>query len=314
MKRIELHDPRSGARATILPELGFNCVRWQVDWGDGLEELLWTEAEFESGTGRASGSGIPILFPHPGRIAQGKYTFQGAQYSLPLADGHPNALHGFVHTRPWRLENVDSQSVSAVFQASVDDPQILEWWPSDFCLWATYQLSGNTLDLELRWRNTGSSPLPYGLGTHTYFRIPLSPNGLAEGTVLTAPVSHQWKFFDMLATGEVSELPADLRLSDGVPLGGRKFDDMYRLEANGIATTTIADPASGRRIVQRFAAADFPNLVIYTPGHREAVCLEPYSCAADPFQLESKGFASGLRILQPGEEASTRIALAAEMG
>lgn len=314
MKSINLHDPVSGARATILPELGFNCVSWQVDWGDGLEELLWTEEGFESGERRPSGSGIPILFPHPGRIAEGTFTFQGKQYTLPLADGHPNALHGFVHTRPWRVGSADSQSVSALFHARTDEPQILDWWPSDFTIEATYQLSGNSLICDLSWQNTGDSPLPYGLGTHTYFRLPLSRKASAEETVLTAPVSHQWKFIDMLATGELLELPADLPLAEGVPLGERKFDDMYRLEGAGTAQTTIADPTSGRRIVQSFSAIDFPNLVIYTPGHREAVCMEPYSCAADPFRLEAQGIASGLRVLQPGEEASTRITLVAEQG
>jgi aldose 1-epimerase len=118
----------------------------------------------------------------------------------------------------------------------------------------------------------------------------------------------------MLATGELVELPPDLPLAAGLPLGERKFDDMYRLEATGMTTTVISDPASGRRVVQSFSADDFPNLVIYTPGHREAVCMEPYSCAADPFRLEADGIASGLRVLQPGEEASTRITLAAELG
>src|SRR5690606_36359406 len=109
-----------------------------------------------------------------------RYTFQGQEYSLPLADGHPNALHGFVHTRPWRVEQVEPRSVSAVFQASADDPQILDWWPSDFTIWATYELRGKSLICDLRWQNTGASPLPYGLGTHTYFRLPLAPNGSVE--------------------------------------------------------------------------------------------------------------------------------------
>src|SRR5690606_9378456 len=120
----------------------------------------------------------------PGRIAGGRYSFQGKEYSLPLADGHPNALHGFVYTRPWRVEDVAPQSVTAVFQASVDDPHILNWWPSDFTLWATYELSGNSLVCDLRWQNSGDSPLPYGLGTHTYFRLPLSRSSTAAETVL----------------------------------------------------------------------------------------------------------------------------------
>lgn len=314
MQPIELQDPASGARATILPELGFNCCSWQVDWGTGREELLWTEPGFETGTRRASGSGIPILFPHPGRIAQGNYTFQAKTYSLPLADGHPNALHGFVHTRPWRVEQVDSQSISAVFQASVDDPQILDWWPSDFRLWAQYRLEGNSLVCDLRWQNMGNSPLPYGIGTHTYFRIPLAQGSSGEETILQAPISHQWELVDMLASGQQFELPADLTFSARLPLGGRQFDDLFRLDATGETITSLSDPTTGRRILQKFPAADFPNLMVYTPGHREAVCLEPYSCAADPFQLEAKGIRSGLRILKPGEEASTRITLTAEQG
>ncbi|MCA9205575.1 MAG: hypothetical protein KDA59_21125, partial [Planctomycetales bacterium] len=50
--------------------------------------------------------------------------------------------------------------------------------------------------------------------------------------------------------------------------------------------------------------------VVYTPAHREAICVEPYTCLPDPFYLESRGVSSGLKILQPNESLTTRVEIA----
>jgi aldose 1-epimerase len=314
LEHFELIDPVTGSRARIAPGIGFNCFSWQVDWGQGPEELLWTEPGFEQGDKRASGSGIPILFPHPGRIAGGQFEFNGQHYSLPLTDGHPNSLHGFVLNRPWHVEQATSQSVAASFQASKADPRILDWWPSDFLIRAKYTLAGNRLACDLQWRNAGDKPLPYGLGTHTYFRLPLSQGSSAEDVVLTAPIAKQWELVDMLASGKLVNIGSLRTFATGMPLQGQRFDDMFQLDENSTTvTTSLSDTRSGRRITQRFERADFPNLVIYTPGHREAICMEPYSCAADPFRLQQMAVDVGLRVLAPGQTASTKITLAAEV-
>src|SRR5690606_38805449 len=285
----------------------------QVDWGNGLTELLWTEPGFESGGKRPSGSGIPILFPHPGRIAGGKYEFEGTQYSMPLTEGHPNSLHGFVLNRPWEVEQVTPSSMTASFRASKVDPKILDYWPSDFLLRAEYSLSGNKLLCDLEWHNKGDRALPYGVGTHTYFRLPLTAGSSPEEVVLTAPIDRQWELVDMLGTGKQRPLEPGDTFATGLKLAGRKFDDMFHLsDAASTVVTSLTDRQSGRQIVQRFPREEFPNLVIYTPGHREAICLEPYSCAADPFRLHNTGIDAGLRVRAPGETGSARIELTAE--
>jgi len=43
--------------------------------------------------------------------------------------------------------------------------------------------------------------------------------------------------------------------------------------------------------------------VVYNPPHREAFCIEPYTCVPDPFALEARG----LRVLAPGEQFQARI-------
>ena len=51
----------------------------------------------------------------------------------------------------------------------------------------------------------------------------------------------------------------------------------------------------------------FRECVVYTPPHREAICIEPYTCVPDSLQLERQGVNAGLRVLAPGESFQTRI-------
>ncbi|MCO6047947.1 aldose 1-epimerase [Aeoliella sp. ICT_H6.2] len=313
MQTIEIRDAQSGNSAKVLLGLGFNCYEWNVQFDDGTRDLLWAEEGFSTGEKRPSGSGIPLLFPFPGRIGHAQFKYDGRTYIIPHDPSRPHALHGFIFDRPWRLVEESDAKVTAAFQASVDDPSILNCWPSDFAVEATYEVVGPELRFSITFRNTGYDPLPWGFGTHAYFRLPLHENSQVGESVLTAPVDGEWKLDDMLPTGELVELPAELSLSAGQQLGDLQFDTPYRLSVTeGEVTTVVADPASGRRVVQEFATEHFPQAVIYTPGDRQAVCIEPYSCVPDPFRLEEKGIASGLRVLPPGESYTMGFVLRAE--
>jgi aldose 1-epimerase len=83
---IEIADRASGSTASILPRLGFNCFSWRPVLDDGPREMLWAERDFEAGGKRPSGSGIPLLFPFPGRIGGATYQFNGRDYKLEPGD------------------------------------------------------------------------------------------------------------------------------------------------------------------------------------------------------------------------------------
>ena len=313
MHTVTLSDPSTGNSATIAIELGFNCYSWQVHFADGLRDLLWAELGFDTGKKRPSGSGIPLLFPFPGRIGNAQFTYDGKSYSLPHDDARPHALHGFVFDRPWRVMEQSETKVSGTFHAAVDDDAILDHWPSDFSVEATYELLGNELRFQATFTNRGETPLPWGFGTHAYFRLPLAEGSNTADTHLQVPVDAEWLMDDMIPTGELAELPPDLVLATGLALGDRQFDTPYRLIATDAdVQTVLSDSSSGRRVVQSFNGTDFPHAVVYTPGHREAICIEPYSCVPDPFRLEANGIASGLRTLGPGRSYETGFTLRAE--
>ncbi len=123
---VTLHDAQSAATAQILVSQGFNCFAFQVPDPSGPLDVIWSEPGFAAGDRRPSGSGIPLLFPFPGRIAGTTFHWQGQSYELTAGDGRGNAIHGFVHERPWRIVQQQEARVVGQFQASVDDPALLQ--------------------------------------------------------------------------------------------------------------------------------------------------------------------------------------------
>ena len=54
-------------------------------------DINWSAPGFAEGPQRPSGSGIPVLFPFPGRIQGTVFHWEGKDYSLPAGDGQGNA-------------------------------------------------------------------------------------------------------------------------------------------------------------------------------------------------------------------------------
>lgn len=308
---VEITDPETGSRARVLVSLGFNCFSWRPVLEDGPREMLWADAGFEAGDKRPSSSGIPLLFPFPGRIGGAAYRFGGRDYQLEPGDVFGNAIHGFVFNRPWRVIEQSDARVVGEFQASVDDAAILERWPADFRIRVSYEVRGRELVSEIRYENTDDGPLPCGFATHAYFRLPLAAGGSAADTILTVPVDKLWELERMVPTGRIVPVPADKQLANGLRLGDHQFDTLFtnvRPDADGLVRTRLVDPTSGRALTQTLDAG-FTQFVVYTPGHREAICIEPHTCVPNAIQLAAAGHETGLQVLQPGEQCQTTVSL-----
>lgn len=308
MEPISLTDAATGASAKILSGLGFNCYSFQPVLGGQPSEVLWSEDDFPSGQCKPSHSGIPILFPFPGRLRGSHLAYEGQTYPLGSDDGRGNAIHGFVLNRPWRVvERLPHRAVGE-FHASIDEPGLNRRWPADFRLTMAYELRGNSLTAEIQVQNPGPGRLPFGLGLHPYFRVPLGDGGRADDCRVTAPVSEYWELAGMLPTGR--RLPADgpRALAAGTTFGQMQLDDVFTGLPTGtdVHRATIEDPHHRRTLELAFDAS-FRECVVYNPPHREAVCIEPYTCVPDAYELQAAGIDTGLRYLQPGEIFQTRF-------
>jgi aldose 1-epimerase len=306
---VEIVDRNSGSTAQILVKLGFNCFSWQPVLSDGPREMFWADAGFAEGDKRPSGSGTPLLFPFPGRIGGAVFSFMGRDFQLESGDAFGNAIHGFVFNRPWRVTEQTDSRVVGEFQASVDDLSILERWPADFRIRVSYEVRGHELLSVVRYENTGDGPLPCGFGTHAYFRLPLAERSRVDDTIVTAPVGEFWELEKMIPTGRRLPARSDQSLAAGLRLDEHQFDTAFtdvQPDTDGRVKTRLTDPTSGRVLTQSFGA-EFTQCVIYTPGHRQAICLEPYTCVPDAIRLAAEGHETGLQVLQPGEAFETTV-------
>src|SRR5207237_10672600 len=111
----------------------------------------------------------------------------------------------------------------------------------------------------------------------------------------------------MLPTGRRVDLPNAAAFQAGQRYGDLRLDDVFTgLQFTGEwCESSIHDPASGRTITQRFDRS-FRECVVYTPPHREAICIEPLTCAPNSFELKSQKIDAGLRVLEPGESFTAR--------
>jgi aldose 1-epimerase len=240
------------------------------------------------------------------RIAGGRFTLDGRDYSLPTNDG-PNHLHGGprgLDKVVWTLESTENGSPAlAVFTYSSPDGE--NGYPGKLDVTAIYSLSDDN-ELSVEYRAKTDKPTIVNITNHAYFN-------LAGDAGRSDVMNHRLRLFadsytpvdaTLIPTGEVRSVAGTAfdfrearaigsRIRDGSDEQirfGRGYD--HNFVVNGESGTlrpgaTIEDPASGR-VMEVLVTA--PGLQFYsgnfldgtTTGKSarvyrqgDAFCLEP---------------------------------------
>jgi len=292
-------------RATIVPSLGFNCIEFLVERNGQTYSFLDADPEFLSGKSRPARSGIPILFPFPNRIRDGKMNYRRQVYEISPSAWSTQTIHGFCVNRAWQILESTPHSITGEFLLSRDAPELRTQWPADARLILKYSVETARLRADITIENPDTVPLPWGFGTHPYFRLPLGTGHAPEECVVRAAASEQWELDQCFPTGKRIPIPANKDLTHGWQYGSCPLDDVYTALSPRHRTIVqmIEDPVSQLRLTQR-SCDDFRELVVFTPQDRPVICLEPYTCTTDAGNLQASGLDAGWRELAPGEKAS----------
>ena len=303
-----LEDGR-GSVAEVWPALGFNCIRWEAMRGDKKLDILYSDPALFQG-GRPTRSGIPVLFPFPNRIRDGRFDWEGKTYQLPLNDPiQKNAAHGFACRVPWRVvdfgSDVGSAWVTGEFHCSVDAPASLAHWPADHVLRLTIRLGMGTLRLEAEVHNPDTKALPFGLGYHPYFLL-----GDGEESLVEVPAREYWALDANLPTGKRLPVDATRNLDTPRRVGDLHLDDVLtELPARAPRIDGLIERATIQATkgvpMRMFCSPAFREMVVFTPPHRQAFCVEPYTCTTDAINLPD----GGLLVLAPGQSWSAVVEL-----
>ena len=161
------------------------------------------------------------------RIAQGRFSLNGQEYTLAVNDG-PNHLHGgavgYSH-RVWTVE--EAAADRAVL--TIDSPDGEEGYPGHLQARVTYALEGSTLSIH--YEAVSDRDTPCNLTNHSYFNLA----GQGSGTVLDQEImlcASRYTPTDStsIPTGELAPVegtPMDLRRS--VPIGAHIEEPFQQL-------------------------------------------------------------------------------------
>jgi len=288
----------------VVPALGANATHFRV-WHQGaLVDLLLPPPDLAALRASPYRAGNPILFPFPNRIREARFTFQGRTYHLQPSSG-PHAIHGLVSGKPFQVLEARAGPAGAELRLALhleDFPDIQEQYPFPCRLSITYRLAGETLTLEAEAENTGRGPLPLGFGVHPWFPATFGPGGRREEGIVRLPARRYWELEGLLPTGRRPEATGRYDLRAGRLLGDESYDDVFTdlIREDGWSEGSYEDPAAGLAVVVQ-ADASFREWVLYAPLDRPVVCLEPYTCPTDAFNLAARGIAEhGMVVLMPG--------------
>jgi len=306
-----LEDTVARSQAWLAPGLGFNGYRFSVERGEQGVAIVDPPPTLEDLRQNPAGYGTPILFPFPGRIPGGRFTFRGRTYQVQTGSASGSAMHGFVLDRRWEViawgTSVHDGAVLVGRFESRAFPELAAQYPSAFRLDVTYRLRAWTVTVEARAENVGREPLPLGYGLHPYLRAPLDRGSSAGGCVIEVPATRRWELVELVPSGRLLPLQEDL--AAGVSLEGASFDEVYTglVLTRGASRSVLSDTRARLAVVVE-ADRQFKDWVVYTPP-RPAVCLEPWTCAPNAINLQEQGVDAGLLVLQPGESCSWRVRL-----
>lgn len=244
------------ATATLDPESGGRLAQLTVDDLDLLVERCDSPTQW----------GCFPMAPYAGRVRNGRFTWRGTEYQLPLNKA-PHAIHGVTFDRPWTT--VVATDTMVTLRIDLDDR-----WPLGGHVVQEYALHDDSLHLRMEV-HSGDAPMPATCGWHPWWRRRLGRGGPVE---LDFEAGMMW-----------------VRDDDGIPSGALvtptpgPWDDCF---------TDMVQPPELRwpGALELTMDSHGTDWVIFTePDH--AVCVEPQTGPPDALNLDAGTAAPGRPVI-----------------
>jgi aldose 1-epimerase len=305
-----------GAKITWIEIPDKNGKRDNITFGyDTFDAMIKGDMSFGSTVGR-----------YANRIAHGKFSLDGVEYTLPLNNG-PNTLHGGPegwHSVVWNTEIVKDTKYPTV-KFTYESPDMEMGFPGKVNAEVVFTWTDNN-EIVMDYKAVTDKKTVVNLTNHAYFNL----HGAGNGNILDHELVLKASAFTpvdsvMIPTGEIRPVagtPFDFTTSHtiGERIGekydqlilGKGYDHNYVLDNKDDVDVVLYEPVSGRMLE---VITDQPGMQLYTGnfldgtniGHggkplmfRSGLCLESGHFPDSPNHPE---FPS--TVLNPGETYKT---------
>ena len=251
-------------------------------------EFLW------QGDPKVWGGQSPTIFPIVGRQKDNTYIYDGKEYFIED--------HGFAAASNFRVHEKYSDKLILRLE---QNKYTLERYPFEFCFDVCYELSDNSLYVRFKITNNSKKPMPYAVGGHPGFRVPIEEDEHFEDYYLK---------FDQVENCSVPRLVRDameepkeyvelLANTQYIKLSHEMFNKgvlvLETLKSRGVE---LLSQNSGKGIRMDFEG--FDNLALWQMRNGNYLCIEPWTSPGS-FTDESRLLEKrkGIITLPPGETA-----------
>jgi aldose 1-epimerase len=279
-----------GARLTWIEVPDKNGAKDNVTFGfDTFDEMIKGDPYFGAVVGR-----------YANRIAKGKFTLDGQQYTLSLNNG-PNTLHGGPggwHSVVWNSEILKKSQYPSV-RFTYNSPDMEEGYPGNMSVEATYTWTDNN-EIIIDYSCTTDKKTVLNITNHAYFNL----HGAGNGNILDHQLVINASGFvpvdsTLIPTGEIRPVagtPFDFtsphtvgeRITENYDqlIFGKGYDHTFVLDNKTEVDASVYDPASGRfmevisdQLGVQFYCGNFLNGTLVGHGgkpyvYRSGLCLE----------------------------------------
>ena len=254
---------------------------------DGCEYLWQGDAKYW-------GDRAIVLFPICGRLVDGYYTYEGKKYEM--------GLHGFAQKMPMAVTEKSEQAVTFSLQANEETKKM---YPFDFTFRVSYALQGNRIAVTFDVTNNGSGDMPYSVGGHPGFRVPLCAG--------TAFKDYYLRFSEPCEPDRVGFTPSvflsghderySLENAQLLRLRHELFDDDAIILKNMARSVTLCSDKTPLAITVTYPQMDYLGLWHMPKTDAPYLCIEPWrSLPSRQDVVEEFDCKSDLVHLAPGGE------------
>lgn len=233
----------------------------------------------------------PVLFPFIGRLTNNSYCLRGKPYSM--------GIHGFAKSQAFSVEQQTDDSLTLLL---TENEATLAQFPFAFALRITYALKDSQVQVRYEVENHSETTMPFGLGGHPGFRVPMAQGDVFSDYVLEFTEKCQPDRVGFTPSVYLSGQDERYPLENGncIRLRHELFDDDAIILKNMDREITLRSTKSGAGL--RVTYLRMPYLGIWHMPKTDApyVCIEPwtslparqdvveeFTCKSDLIQLPS---------------------------
>ncbi|MDX2078528.1 MAG: aldose epimerase [bacterium] len=284
----------------ILPQTGgsiaFGRMKHDGAWYDVFRPTHETDYT------NASKCSSFVMVPWSNRIRDGKFTFNGQHYQLPINHKDGTAIHGIGRDLEWTVRKHDANRL----ELGLDTRKSKRYFPMPFTSKVDFRLNGKKFAMTIEVKNVGKNPMPAGFGHHPYFQRTLTDSN--DFAKIKIPYSHYFALENMMAIDNALPIPKNavwdyqrLRL-----LGDKPLDHVVTTRQDK-QPIRIHYVQSKRELIIR-PDPIYEHVVFYAPLRETFFAIEPVTNVNDGFNLMEKGIEGhGVFVLNPLERQKGKI-------